>query len=207
MGVFVKICGCASAEDVRAVVDLRPDAVGFICWPGSPRYVAPEAVIAWGQWVPPEIQRVGVFVDAALDTVNALVHAGGLDIVQLHGRETPDYCAAVEAPRWKVVHLNREPLVADLESYPVDAFLLDYHAGDRPGGTGQRVDARAAQEFVQSSPRKVVLAGGLKDDTVRQAIEQIRPWGVDVSSGVEQAPGVKDIKRVQEFIQQCRSVD
>ncbi len=207
MGVFVKICGCASPDDAHAIAELRPDAVGFILWPGSKRYVKPNAIAEWTRDWPDDLLKVGVFVDEPVERVQAVAETAGLDVVQLHGRESAEDLAAL-APRlvWKAVHLNR-PLPPDLEKYPADAFLLDYHGDRMLGGTGQQVDWDAARRFVEGTTRKVLLAGGLNRDNVVAAIQAVHPWGVDVSSGVEQAPGQKDLAAVKDFIEQCRSND
>lgn len=205
MGVFVKICGCASGRDVEAVAALKPAAMGFILWPGSKRYVQPEQVAEWCESVSPEIVRVGVFVNATPDQIRAAMDVAGLDIVQLHGGESADVPRLLQPLRcWKVIHLNR-PLPADVASYEVDAFLVDYQGVSQPGGTGQAVDWQEARRFSENAGRKVVLAGGLNRDNVQAAIEQVRPWGVDVSSGVEHSPGKKDIEKVKDFIEQCRA--
>lgn len=206
MGVFVKICGCASGGDVEAVAAMRPDALGFILWPGSKRYVNPQQIADWTATVPSDILRAGVFVDAEVDEIRSAVDVAGLDVVQLHGNETAQMSHDLQPVRcWKVVHLNR-PLAGNLSEYELDAFLLDYHGGVQPGGTGQTVDWAAAKSFVDASKCKVVLAGGLNPANVQGAIRQVGPWGVDVSSGVEQEPGRKDLAKVKDFIEQCRAI-
>jgi phosphoribosylanthranilate isomerase len=205
MGIFVKICGCTCARDVEAVAALAPDALGFIFWPGSRRFVDAKAVGEWTRDVPAHIRKVGVFVDASIDVIRATMDRAGLDVAQLHGQESPAFWQQLDRPCWRVVHLHRDaPAVADL--YPVDALLIDYHGDAQPGGTGKRVDWHAAAAFVEETRKKVLLAGGLNRDNVREAIETVRPWGVDVSSGVEDSPGVKNMQLVKDFIEQCRSV-
>ncbi len=206
MGIFVKICGCASGRDVEAIAALKPDALGFILWPGSKRYVNPQQIAEWTASVPTDIARVGVFVDAAPDQIRQAVEVAGLDVVQLHGGEQRDDIHRLQPVRcWKVVHLNRS-IPDDLADYEVEALLIDYHGESQPGGTGETVDWQAAHSFVAAADRKVVLAGGLNRDNVQQAIRQVHPWGVDVSSGVEHSPGIKDIEKVKDFIEQCRAL-
>jgi len=204
MGVFVKICGCCSGPDVAAVAAMQPDAIGFIQWTGSKRYVPPDKVREWTIDVPPSILKVGVFVDASAEEIRRAVEAGGFDIVQLHGAETPDFCAALPFRRWKVIHLNK-PLPAAPGDFDVDAFLLDYHGGEQPGGTGMAVDWQAAAQWVANSSKPVILAGGLQPHNVAAAIASVHPFGVDVSSGVERAVGQKDWNKVKDFIEICRS--
>jgi phosphoribosylanthranilate isomerase len=206
MGVFVKICGCCSHEDVKAVAEMEPDAVGFIFWSGSKRHVSPGEVGRWVADLPARITKVGVFVNPDQDEVRTAMDEAGLDVAQLHGEESPEFCAAVGPKVWKAIHLNRAP-PAPLDAYAVDAFLLDHHGGVQPGGTGVAVDWDAAARFVADSPRKVLLAGGLNPDNVAEAIGKVRPWGVDVSSGVEAEVGVKDLMKVKDFIVTCRGVE
>jgi len=205
MGHFVKICGCCSGSDVEAVAELRPDALGFIQWPGSKRYVNPAEVGKWVQAVPADILKVGVFVDATADDIRRAVDLAGFDIVQLHGQESPEQAAAIAGRRWKVVHLNKPQSYAPA-AFEVEAFLLDYHAGTMPGGTGEVVDWQMAAQWVANSSKPVMLAGGLRPDNVAEAIRIVKPWGVDVSSGVEEVVGRKDLIKVKDFIQACRSV-
>lgn len=204
MDIFVKICGLCRLEDVKAVAALRPDAMGFVFWPTSPRAVRAADVAVWRALIPAGIRTVGVFVDETVETVTRTLEEANLDIAQLHGRETPAVCEAVRSPVWKAVHLDRlpdEPLTA----YPVDAFLVDSYSTTSPGGTGIVVDWQSAGRFVKAAAVPVLLAGGLKPDNVAEAIRVAQPWGVDVSSGVETRPGEKDIALVRRFIEQCRN--
>lgn len=206
MGLFVKICGCCSRADLKAVSEMEPDAVGFILWPGSKRYVDANAVGDWVGDVPDSILKVGVFVNPTHDEIKRAEERAYLDVVQLHGEETPEFCAKVDGTVWKAIHLNRA-MAAPLDAYEVDAFLLDHHGGVQPGGTGKTVDWEAAARFVADSPKKVLLAGGLSRDNVAEAIGAVRPWGVDVSSGVESDVGKKDLMKVKDFIVACRGVE
>ncbi|NCC49612.1 MAG: phosphoribosylanthranilate isomerase [Spartobacteria bacterium] len=202
-GPFVKICGLTSAEDVRAVVALKPDAVGFVFWAPSKRYVTPRQVAEWAALIPSDILKVGVFVDAGRDVILETVRQAGLEVVQLHGGEAPEACDGFPVQVWKALHLDRVD-ERSLSAYQVDAFLIDSYSTDAPGGTGRCCDWRAVRTFVEKVSTPVLLAGGLESANVREALEQTRPWGVDVSSGVEKAPGVKDRLLVKEFIEQCR---
>lgn len=208
MPTFVKICGLTSRADVEAVAALRPDAVGFVFWPRSKRCVAPQEVADWAKAVPAPILKVGVFVDESPDDIRRIVETAGLDVVQFHRFQGLDKSADIfpilGKTVWQVVRLGRG------EAEPagpagVDAFLLDSYSAESPGGTGQAVDWSAARAFVERSPKPVLLAGGLTPENVADAIRQVRPWGVDVSTGVEQRPGRKDLRLVEEFIERCRS--
>lgn len=201
MALFVKICGMLCAEDAERVSVLEPDAVGFILWPRSRRYVDPRKV---GDWqTAGSVQRVGVFVDAAPEDVAVAVERARLDIVQLHGSEDPSEYCGVGARLWKALHLDgARPPAPSAEG--LDAVLLDSRTAQMPGGTGRVCDWDAAADFVAASGRKVLLAGGLTPDNVAAAAEHVHPWGVDVSSGVEDDAGRKRIDLVEEFILRCR---
>ncbi len=204
MGLFVKICGLASEEDVQAVAALKPDALGFVFWDGSPRFVAPENVAKWTASIPAAIRKVGVFVDATPDYVAQTAASAGVDVVQLHGAENPELYRRGAATLWKALHLDRVD-VSQVESYNVDAFLVDSYSAQSPGGTGKTCDWNLVRSFVETHATPVILAGGLTPANVATAIAEAAPWGVDVSSGVETRPGVKDIDEVRAFIEICRS--
>lgn len=204
MGLFVKICGLTVPEDTAAVAALKPDAVGFVFWPKSKRYVSLERAAECAARVPPPMLKVGVFVDPSMEDVSAAIDAAGLDVVQLHGDESEDLAAAIPVAVWRVVHLGRTD-VPLRSGYRVDAFLADSYSAASPGGTGQVCDWDRVRSFVETSDTPVILAGGLRPETVATAVRRVRPWGVDVSSGVESAPGRKDPRRVKEFIEQCRN--
>lgn len=204
MSLFVKICGLCHPEDVEAVAALRPDAMGFIFYPPSPRYVPPENAPELIALVPEGIRKVGVFVNTAPRDVAVIRTAAGLDVVQLHGRESPPDYATVEALLWKVVHLDRRD--PEAERGPVDALLIDSYTTEAPGGTGLTADWDQARRYVEDSSAPVILAGGLTPDNVEEAVGNVAPWGVDVSSGVEREPGRKDLEKVRTFIERCRSL-
>lgn len=203
MGVFVKICGITREGDARHVAALRPDAMGFVFWPGSRRYVKPEQVASWAGILPKEILKVGVFVNASAEELEHVRTVAGLDILQLHGNESPEFCKEPIGRIWKALN----PASTTLEqavSYPVEAFLLDNATTQVPGGTGVQTDWAKARDFIKNIPRPVLLAGGLNPENVRAAIQAVGPWGVDVSSGVELEPGIKDIDKVEAFLEECR---
>lgn len=203
MGVFVKICGLARESDVRAVAALRPDALGFVLWPRSRRAVTLAQVRAWTRDLPPALLKVGVFVGATRDEVRDALAEAGLDVAQLHGAESSGDFAGAPFRMWRALQMKpgEEPVT---EAWSVDAFLVDTYSAQSPGGTGMVGDWARARAFVAGCPTRVLLAGGLTPDNVREAVAAVRPWGVDVSSGVEQAPGCKDLRKVQEFITRCR---
>ena len=203
MGRFVKICGLASAADTHAVAALRPDALGFVLWPGSKRAVRAEDVRAWLRDVPTGLLKVGVFVNAAPDEVARTLEVAGLDVAQLHGSEKPEDFAGRPLRLWRALGLRSG---GDVEptGWFVDAYLVDTYSANSPGGTGQVGDWSAARAFVQRASRPVLLAGGLTPENVKAALAAVQPWGADVSSGVELHPGRKDLAKVREFIERCR---
>lgn len=203
MTPFVKICGMANSSDMEATAALAPDAIGFVFWPRSPRAVDAEQVADWE--TPAGILRVGVFVDQPLEEVRRIAALARLDVAQLHGSEDAGYIRALGLSVWKALHVDRLP--AGWAELPVERFLVDSGTLEMPGGTGIRVDIDTAAAFVNQSPRPVLLAGGLKWDTVRDSILAARPAGVDVSSGVESEPGRKDMRAVRRFIENARSAD
>jgi len=203
MKTYVKICGLCTPEDVEAVAELKPDAMGFVFWRKSRRAVKPEDVAEWVQGLPASIQKVGVFVDSPLAEVAPTIERAGLDVVQLHGHEPPEICELIPIKVWKAFNLGKG-MPESLDSYRVDAFLLDSYSAESPGGTGQVGDWDWVRALVKFCDTPMILAGGLTPENVREAIRKVKPWGVDVSSGVELRPGRKDIEKVRKFIKQCR---
>ncbi len=206
MNPLVKICGLAREEDVRLTMDVRPDALGFIFWPRSPRAVRPEEVGSWTSGGLGEgARKVGVFVNPELQEVLDAIEAAGLDVVQLHGNEGEDLIRAIPVPVWKALHVDRLP--PNWEALPVEAVLLDSGTVEMPGGTGHMVDMERARDFVSKSPLPVWLAGGLNAVNVTSALKTVGPIGVDVVSGTESAPGVKNPEAVRSFVQAVREFD
>lgn len=205
MSLFVKICGLCRAADVEAAAACRPDALGFVFWPGSRRCVAAADVDAWTRTLPPGLLKVGVFVDQPPEEVRAAARTAGLDVVQLHGAEGPGACAAAWPRVWKALKADADD-PRRFAPYPVEAVVLDSGTASMPGGTGLAGDWPKAARFVQECGRPVLLAGGLRPENVAEAVRIVGPWGVDVSSGVELAPGRKDAARIEEFVRICRSL-
>ncbi|MGH8070674.1 MAG: phosphoribosylanthranilate isomerase [Candidatus Entotheonellia bacterium] len=202
--VQVKICGITTLEDAEAAVEAGADALGFVFYPPSPRHVSPEQAEQIIQKLPPFVTTVGLFVDVAFDTVNDLAARCGLDRIQLHGRETPAFCRQVKQPVIKAFRIKNAESLAHLPGYTVAAYLLDAHVeGALPGGTGASFSWELAARAKPYGP--VILAGGLTPENVATAIAQTRPYGVDVSTGVECAPGIKDHRKVREFIARAKA--
>jgi phosphoribosylanthranilate isomerase len=204
MDLFVKICGICSRSDLEQISAFQPDAVGFIQWTKSKRYIDPATV---GDWETPEgMKRVGVFV---CPTEAELAHAaqyGRFDVLQVHRvpnhwNMDRDLFKGVEI--WRA--LNPDELYHSESHFPFDRFLLDSYDPKTVGGTGQICDWGKARSIVKSIQTPVLLAGGLTPDNLRDAIQTVQPWGVDVSSGVEIEAGVKDMAKVAAFIAVCRA--
>jgi phosphoribosylanthranilate isomerase len=206
--VKVKICGITNEQDARVAVEAGADALGFIMYRKSPRFV--EATVAKRiiDGLPPFVAAVGVFVNEEAAAVRRLMDECGLTMAQLHGDESASYCEGLGRPSMKALRLKDRGTFLALAEFQgranVRAFVLDAFSDQGYGGTGQTVDWTLAAEAARAS--RVLLAGGLTPDNVAEAIRQVRPYGVDVSSGVEVRPGQKDHAKVQAFIQAARLV-
>ncbi len=198
---LVKICGITRLEDGLAAARLGADWLGFNFWPGSKRYVAPAAAAEIIRALPAGVVPVGVFVDPTAEELADAVRASGVRIAQLHGDESPAFCAAAPVPVVKGIRVADEHSLAALASYEVHAFLLDSASGGY-GGSGLAFDWRLAAVAAQTVP--VWLAGGLRPETVGEAVRRVRPRGVDVASGVESSPGVKDAAKMEAFIRNAK---
>jgi phosphoribosylanthranilate isomerase len=197
--VFVKICGITRAQDAELAAGLGASALGFVFWPGSPRFVSLEAATAIARNVPPSVLKVGVFVDQPAEEVARFMDEAGLDVAQLHGHESPAYCRDLNRRVFKSVSTSGNGSVP-IESFAPDIVLLvDAHDPVRFGGTGTTVNWDAARAIAET--RQTILAGGLHAANIKLALRSVRPYGVDVSSGVESAPGVKDPSRLRSFFE------
>ena len=199
MSVRVKICGITSAEDARAAVEAGADALGFIFYEPSPRCVTPEQAAAIIAGLPAHVGRVGVFVDADEITVRATAVTAGLDTLQFHGSESPEFCARFNLRTIKAFRVKDSGSLGQLPDYGTDAWLLDSYVKGEPGGTGERFNWDLAVEAKRLG-RPILLAGGLTPDNAAEAIAKVAPFGLDVSSSVEAAPGQKDSAKVAAFI-------
>lgn len=178
------------------------DALGFVFFAKSPRFVTPERAAEIVAGIPPFVQVVGLFVNETLEVVNATADRCGLDVVQLHGEESPEYCARVRRRVLKAFRVQNEESLVPLADYRVAAFLLDAYSANAYGGTGERFDWDLAVTAKRHGP--LVLAGGLTPDNVAAAVAQVKPYAVDVSSGVEATPGKKDPEKVRRFIAEAK---
>lgn len=192
----IKICGITRDVDARLAVELGAHAIGFVFWPSSPRVISPAVAAAIARQLPEGVTRVGVFVDATPGTVSEVAAQVGLDAAQLHGDEDVGSYADCGVPLLKAVALHTQDAWSVAAALPADVtVLIDAHAPVDRGGTGQLANWMQAARLAASRP--VVLAGGLHAGNVIQAIERVRPWGIDVSSGVEDGPGLKNAVKMR----------
>jgi phosphoribosylanthranilate isomerase len=197
--MFVKICGITRLEDAHAAIVHGADAVGFVFWPGSPRAMTAREVRTIVDALPAETVRVGVFVNQPAEAVNDAAEVAGLTHVQLHGDETPLYATAIARPIIKATSLENGAPGEHTRGWPGEmTWLVDAHDPGRRGGTGHRANWDAAAEFART--HRVLLAGGLTPENVATAIAHVNPFGIDVSSGVERQPGIKDPGRIAAFL-------
>jgi phosphoribosylanthranilate isomerase len=192
--MIVKICGMTRPQDAERAVALGATAMGFFFWPLSPRRIGLEAARSIGRLVPASVLKVGVFVDAPAQELARTVDEAGLDAVQLHGSESPALVRGLEARVIKAVALGSPDADAQIAQWTGTTLLLDAHDPVRHGGTGRVVDWDRAAGL--ASRHEVILAGGLSPENVAEAVRRVRPAGIDVSSGVEQTPGVKDLVKL-----------
>ena len=195
----IKICGITNLEDALLAAELGADALGFIFYARSPRYVNPEAARAIIAQLPPFVAAVGVFVDEAAAVVQEITAQVGLDWVQLHGQESPDYCRGLGHKVIKGFRIQDEDSLSQLAEYQgaAQALLLDTYKKGLKGGTGEVFDWHLARQAKKYGP--IILAGGLTPDNVAQAIAIAEPAAVDAASGTEAAPGTKDPAKLRAF--------
>jgi phosphoribosylanthranilate isomerase len=199
--MLVKICGITRPDDADAAVDAGAGAIGFVFWPGSPRWVDPFRAARIAAALPPFVTPVGVFVNQPAEYVNGVAALVKLGAVQLHGDETPADAAHIKHPILKAMPVDGAAQAAGVWSSRV-VLLLDVHDPVRRGGTGRTIDWAAAADI--SARRPVLLAGGLTPSNVAEAVERVRPFGIDVSSGVESTPGRKDHRRIRALFEALR---
>jgi phosphoribosylanthranilate isomerase len=201
--VKVKICGITNPADAESAVQAGADALGLMFYPGSPRYIPLERAQELARLMPPHVLRTGVFADPNPADVFAAIHLCQLNLLQFHGAETPEFCLQFGLMTMKAFRIRDADSLLSLSAYHTDAFLLDSHVAGQPGGTGEIFNwdlALPAKKF----GKPIFLAGGLTPQNVAEAARKVEPFGVDVSSGVEQSPGKKDAKKMQDFIAAVR---
>ena len=207
-GIWIKICGLTRAEDAEAVANMGADAVGVVLFAGSSRAVEVQHCASILANVNSNAQRVALFVDPDIELVKSAIETDCIDLLQFHGNESVEFCEQFAFPYMKAIRVqNFEQAMARLEGYDsAEYILLDSFQPNVPGGTGKTFDWEIAQKLIQSCEQNIVLAGGLNPGNVRAAINKVQPFGLDVSSGVEQTPGIKDVQKVKKFIEEAKSV-
>ncbi|MCH8029708.1 MAG: phosphoribosylanthranilate isomerase [Candidatus Dadabacteria bacterium] len=201
--VRVKICGITNMQDAGSAVEGGADALGFVFYSSSKRYIEPEEAGEIITSLPPFVTPVGVFVNAPLDEITRIQSVARFQICQLHGDEPPQFCASLPMKTIKAIRVADKLDTDELASYPVAALLFDTRSEQGYGGTGMSFDWKLLNGV--ESPKPVILSGGLTPVNVAAAIEAVRPYGVDVSSGVEEYPGKKDHLKIKKFIEAAKN--
>ena len=205
MHTRIKICGIKHLNDALKAVECGADAIGLIFVEKSPRYVSLTEARVIAESMPPFVTVVGLFMNASAETVREALKVVPLNLLQFHGEESPEFCDQFEMPYIKVLRMrDNANVVAFAQDYPNAAgILLDSYHKDAGGGTGQSFDWDLIPDDV---PLPLILAGGLNSENVASAIEAVKPYAVDVSSGVESEPAVKDHKKIEQFIKEVQRV-
>ncbi|HTL17947.1 MAG TPA: phosphoribosylanthranilate isomerase, partial [Patescibacteria group bacterium] len=191
-------------EDGLAAAELGADAIGFVFHEPSPRYIPVQQAALIAQKLPAHVVKVGVFVDALDEAVFGAAAGCGLNLLQFHGQETPEYCLQFGLMSMKAFRIKDASSLNDLPNYPTDAWLLDAYVTEKPGGTGETFNWELAR-VASKIGRPIFLAGGLTPGNVAEAVRSVHPYAVDVSSGVEAAPGKKDLEKVRAFISAAKA--
>jgi len=204
----IKICGITNVQDAHVAVDLGTDALGFIFVPDTPRYIEPQDAVQVISKLPPFITKVGVFADESPQVISQIIQTCGLNAIQLHGSETPEYCDNIRAcgrvTTIKSFRVKDRHSLSPIPEYRVSAYLLDTYVKGKKGGTGETFNWDLAIEAKKYG--RIIIAGGLTPGNVAEAIRRVQPYAVDVGSGVEAIPGKKDHAKIKAFIENVRSL-
>ena len=206
--VWTKVCGITRAEDAQIAEELGACALGVVCYEPSPRHVLPSCIGEIFANVSSKTERVGLFVNPSAELVSRALDSGAISCLQFHGEEDEDFCASFETPYMKALRVKdgRDALKSAKSYRSADRILLDTFVESVPGGTGKTMDWTQAALVVLGCDKPVVLAGGLDGDNVGEAIRTAAPAGVDVSSGVEESPGIKNVDKLKSFFDGVYSV-
>jgi phosphoribosylanthranilate isomerase len=205
METKVKICGITNLADAQNAVAAGADAIGFIFYEKSPRFVSPKTAAEISKQLPPFVMRVGVFVNAPEEFILCAISEVGLTMLQFHDDEPPEFCTQFGLMSMKAFRIRDAESLKEISNYKTDAYLLDAFSSTTLGGTGEKFNWDLAVE-VQKFGKPIFLAGGLTPENVADAIRKVQPFGVDVSSGVEISPGKKDHAKVRAFIEAVRKI-
>jgi len=193
----VKICGITSCEDAEIAVNYGASAIGMIFYEGSPRYIYPDKAEEWIAAIPSKMKKVGVFVNEKWKNIKTIVEKLNLDYIQLHGDESPEYCDKMIRPVIKTFRVGTDFDPAVLGNFKVHAFLFDSFQKGKPGGTGKSFNWGLISDLKRDTP--IILSGGLNSDNIKEGIETVQPSAVDVNSGVESEPRIKDKVKVEKL--------
>jgi|ERR1035438_2930376 phosphoribosylanthranilate isomerase len=200
----VKICGITNKEDALLAADLGADALGFVFAKGSPRTITPEAARNIIDKLPPFILPVGVFVDSPIEEILSIIESTGLQCVQLHGNESPSEYSKINIPVINAFRVDENFQADTLLRFPAKAYLLDTFVKGTAGGTGKTFDWNIA--LAAKAYGRIILAGGLTPENIKDAIKKVQPYGIDISSGIELVPGKKDKKKLQQLFTAIHSL-
>jgi phosphoribosylanthranilate isomerase len=203
MDTRVKICGITNLADMLAAIEAGADAIGLNFFKGSPRHVSVKTAAEISKQLPPFVMRAGVFVNAEEDLVTRAIGECGLSLLQFHGDEPPEFCTQFGLMSMKAFRIRDVESLKEIPNYQTDAYLLDAYSPEARGGTGEKFNWDLAIE-AQKFGKPIFLAGGLTPENVAEAVRKVRPFGVDVSSGVESSPGKKDHAKLEAFIKAVR---
>ena len=199
----VKICGLTSLEQALSCAELGADWIGLNCWSGSSRYIPPEEARKIVSGLPETLTTVGIFVNESPESLKKIMSETRLDLAQLHGDESVEFTSKLGIPFLKAFRVSPEFKLEQIQKFGKEYFLLDAFSKNHYGGSGQKIDWDLAS--TASDLGKLILAGGLTPENVAEAVKIVQPWGVDVCSGVESEPGIKDLWRVEKFIRNLRN--
>ncbi len=198
----IKICGITNIQDALLASKLGADALGFIFYPESKRYIEPDRASEIISSLQPFITTVGVFVNQSLDEINSVRDITGIGLVQLHGDESPEFCTGLPFNAVKALRIKERSDIAQVELYPLEAILFDKYSEGAYGGTGESFTWDWLQDL--KTTKSIILSGGLTPENVGEAISKASPYAVDVSSGVEDSPGKKNAEKMRQFIEAVR---
>ena len=204
MSVKVKICGITNVADAKSAADAGADMIGLMFYDKSPRNVSLASAAEIARSISPFVLKVGVFVNPTEELVARVIAECGLSLLQFHGDEPSQFCTKFGVMSMKAFRVRDESSLEAMKNYETDALLLDAYSPTQLGGTGEKFNWNIAVQAAGFG-RPIFLAGGLTPDNVADAVRQVRPFAVDVSSGVESAPGKKDALKVKSFIQQAKA--
>jgi len=208
MSIRIKICGITRFEDAKIAANLGVDALGFIFFKKSPRYIDPLNASEIIRQLPPFISRVGVFVNESADEISSIIKISGINVLQLHGSESPEFCRNYSIPVIKSFSIKPDCDLSIIDNYSTSGILLDTWNSSMHGGSGKTFDWKVAQNICNKF-NNVIIAGGLGPANIEEAVNSLNPYGVDINSGVEISPGIKNPHKMRDtvrIIKNCRNI-